>query len=65
MYESGLINKWISEKMPTRDRCWVGANSNEIVDKRKVNVADMQGIFFVLFMGNIIIIKKIAKWKDM
>ncbi|KAF7414094.1 hypothetical protein HZH68_002583 [Vespula germanica] len=50
MYESGLINKWISEKMPTKDKCWVGANSNEIVDKRKVNVADMQGIFFVLFM---------------
>ncbi|XP_047343839.1 ionotropic receptor 93a-like isoform X2 [Vespa velutina] len=56
MYESGLINKWISEKMPTRDKCWVGANSNEIVDKRKVNVADMQGIFFVLFMGIVLAI---------
>ncbi|XP_043685513.1 ionotropic receptor 93a isoform X5 [Vespula pensylvanica] len=56
MYESGLINKWISEKMPTKDKCWVGANSNEIVDKRKVNVADMQGIFFVLFMGIVLAI---------
>ncbi|KAK2575942.1 hypothetical protein KPH14_007304 [Odynerus spinipes] len=56
MHESGLINKWISEKMPTKDKCWVGGAPNEVVDKRKVNVADMQGIFFVLFMGIVLAI---------
>nr|XP_012146787.1 PREDICTED: probable glutamate receptor isoform X8 [Megachile rotundata] len=51
MQESGLMNKWISEKMPMKDKCWEVPGSNQAVNKRKVNVADMQGIFFVLFMG--------------
>ncbi|XP_066582000.1 ionotropic receptor 93a [Prorops nasuta] len=51
MHESGLMNKWVSEKMPTKDKCWVPFGSNQAINKRKVNVADMQGIFFVLFMG--------------
>lgn len=52
MHESGLMNKWIAEQIPTKDKCSDGA-SNQVVDERKVNVSDMQGIFFVLFMGNV------------
>lgn len=52
MHESGLMHKWISERMPMKDKCWEVAGSNQAVNKRKVNVADMQGIFFVLFIGN-------------
>ncbi|CAL7938576.1 unnamed protein product [Xylocopa violacea] len=51
MHESGLMNKWISERMPMKDKCWEAPGSNQAVNERKVNVADMQGIFFVLFMG--------------
>ncbi|XP_026674967.1 ionotropic receptor 93a [Ceratina calcarata] len=51
MHESGLMNKWISERMPIKDKCWDVVGSNQAVNERKVNVADMQGIFFVLFMG--------------
>ncbi|CAD1474571.1 unnamed protein product, partial [Heterotrigona itama] len=50
MLESGMMNKWISERMPMKDKCWEVPGSNQAVNKRKVNVADMQGIFFVLFM---------------
>lgn len=53
MLESGLMHKWITEKMPIKDKCWEIASSNQVVNERKVNVADMQGIFFVLFMGMI------------
>ncbi|XP_076295813.1 ionotropic receptor 93a [Lasioglossum baleicum] len=51
MLESGLMHKWITERMPIRDKCWEMAGNNQVVNERKVNVADMQGIFFVLFMG--------------
>ncbi|KAG7190375.1 hypothetical protein KM043_006484 [Ampulex compressa] len=51
MHESGLMHKWFSEKMPMKDKCWEVPGNNQAVNKRKVNVADMQGIFFVLFMG--------------
>ncbi|CAK9824580.1 Ionotropic receptor 93a [Anthophora retusa] len=51
MHESGLMNKWISERMPMKDKCWEIPGNNQAVNKRKVNVTDMQGIFFVLFMG--------------
>nr|XP_031847480.1 ionotropic receptor 93a-like [Nomia melanderi] len=51
MLESGLMHKWITEKMPIKDKCWEIASNNQVVNERKVNVADMQGIFFVLFMG--------------
>lgn len=34
-----------------KDKCSESL-ANQGVDERKVNVADMQGIFFVLFMGN-------------
>ncbi|XP_012536819.1 ionotropic receptor 93a isoform X2 [Monomorium pharaonis] len=50
MHESGLMNKWITEQIPMKDKC-SDSLSNQAVTERKVNVADMQGIFFVLFMG--------------
>lgn len=52
MHESGLMNKWITEQMPMKDKC-SDILANQGVDERKVNVTDMQGIFFVLFMGNV------------
>lgn len=55
MLESGLMNKWITEKMPMKDKCWEAPGSNQMVNKRKVNVTDMQGIFFVLFIGKVFI----------
>ncbi|XP_011686860.1 PREDICTED: glutamate receptor ionotropic, delta-2-like [Wasmannia auropunctata] len=50
MHESGLMNKWITEQIPMKDKCSESLVSQG-VEERKVNVADMQGIFFVLFMG--------------
>ena len=52
MHESGLMNKWIAEQIPTKDKC-SDSFANQGVKERKVNVTDMQGIFFVLFMGNV------------
>lgn len=49
MHESGLMNKWIAEQIPVKDKC--SDSISQGVEERKVNVADMQGIFFVLFMG--------------
>ncbi|KAL6263497.1 hypothetical protein P5V15_006288 [Pogonomyrmex californicus] len=53
MHESGLMNKWTSEQIPLKDKCSESL-TNQAVVERKVNVADMQGIFFVLFMGNVL-----------
>ncbi|XP_039311074.1 ionotropic receptor 93a-like [Solenopsis invicta] len=50
MHESGLMNKWIAEQIPTKDKC-SDSITTQVIEERKVNVADMQGIFFVLFMG--------------
>ncbi|KYN11033.1 Glutamate receptor delta-2 subunit [Trachymyrmex cornetzi] len=50
MHESGLMNKWIAEQIPVKDKC-SDSFVNQGVEERKVNVTDMQGIFFVLFMG--------------
>ncbi|XP_032665741.1 LOW QUALITY PROTEIN: ionotropic receptor 93a-like [Odontomachus brunneus] len=50
MHESGLMTKWISEQIPAKDKC-SDNTVNQAVEERKVNVSDMQGIFFVLFMG--------------
>ena len=51
MHESGLIGKWTSDRMPTKDQCWEGFGTNNHVNNHKVDVWDMQGIFFVLFIG--------------
>lgn len=56
MHESGLMNKWISEQIPTKDKC-SDSLINQGIEERKVNVMDMQGIFFVLFMGNVFLLR--------
>lgn len=45
-----------------KDKCWEAPGSNQAVNKRKVNVADMQGIFFVLFIGKIFIFLGVPRW---
>lgn len=52
MHESGLIEKWMLERMPLKDQCWEGPGNNQEVENHKVNMGDMQGIFFVLAIGN-------------
>ncbi|XP_043276414.1 ionotropic receptor 93a isoform X4 [Venturia canescens] len=54
MKESGLIDKWIKDRMPMKDECWEGSSLNNQVNNHKVDVWDMQGIFFVLFLGYLI-----------
>lgn len=51
MHESGLIDKWILERMPLKDECWESGGNNQEADNHKVNMGDMQGIFFVLAIG--------------
>lgn len=52
MHESGLTNKWIANRMPMRDHCWLNSRgSSSTADNHKVDLHDMQGIFFVLFFG--------------
>lgn len=47
------MNKWITEQIPMKDKCSDSFVGNQGINERKVNVSDMQGIFFVLFMGNV------------
>ncbi|XP_051164696.1 ionotropic receptor 93a [Leptopilina boulardi] len=54
LHESGLIDKWILERMPLKDKCWEGPGNNQEANNHKVNMGDMQGIFFVLAIGFII-----------
>jgi ionotropic glutamate receptor len=51
MHESGLIMKWISDRIPTKDKCWEAMKINQEATTYKVNMGDMQGIFFVLAIG--------------
>lgn len=51
MHESGLIKKWTDEKMPMKDKCWEGQKLNQEATNHKVDMGDMQGIFFVLAIG--------------
>ncbi|XP_031786808.1 ionotropic receptor 93a isoform X2 [Nasonia vitripennis] len=54
MHESGLMKKWITEKMPMKDKCWEIAKTNQEATNHKVDMGDMQGIFFVLAIGFVI-----------
>jgi hypothetical protein len=58
MHESGLMNKWITEQIPTKNKCSY-SSANQAVNERKVNITDMQGIFFVLFMGKYVSVNNI------
>ncbi|XP_045499177.1 ionotropic receptor 93a [Colias croceus] len=51
MQKAGLINKWLSAYLPKRDRCWQTSSSTREVNNHTVNLSDMQGSFFVLFLG--------------
>lgn len=50
MHRVGLINKWLKDYLPMKDRCWNTLYSSE-VNNHTVNLNDMQGSFFVLFLG--------------
>lgn len=45
----GLIQKWLTEYLPKRDKCW--KNRQTDAANHTVNMDDMQGSFFVLFLG--------------
>lgn len=47
----GLIQKWLEDYLPKKDRCWKKQNTLE-VNNHTVNLDDMQGSFFVLLIGN-------------
>ncbi|XP_059057543.1 ionotropic receptor 93a [Achroia grisella] len=51
MQKAGLITKWLSAYLPKRDRCWKTSSVAQEVNNHTVNLSDMQGSFFVLFLG--------------
>lgn len=51
MHESGLMNKWLTDKMPMKDKCWESMKMSQEATNHKVSMGDMQGIFFVLAIG--------------
>ncbi|GLV41761.1 Ionotropic receptor 93a [Carabus blaptoides fortunei] len=50
LHQVGLIEKWLKDYMPKKDRCWKVGHVTE-VNNHTVNIDDMQGCFFVLFLG--------------
>ncbi|XP_058800210.1 ionotropic receptor 93a [Phymastichus coffea] len=50
MHEAGLISKWSLDVLPLKDKCFVNKASQEVTN-HKVDMGDMQGIFFVLAIG--------------
>ncbi|KAG8040175.1 hypothetical protein G9C98_000745 [Cotesia typhae] len=52
MQESGLINKWLEDWLPNpSDECSDDKMENQGTSNHQVDFYDMQGIFFVLFIG--------------
>nr|ALT31632.1 ionotropic receptor 93a [Cnaphalocrocis medinalis] len=51
MHKAGLITKWLYAYLPKRDRCWKTSSVSQEVNNHTVNLQDMQGSFFVLFLG--------------
>nr|QEE82793.1 ionotropic receptor 93a [Conogethes pinicolalis] len=51
MHKAGLISKWLYAYLPKRDRCWKTGTVAQEVNNHTVNLQDMQGSFFVLFLG--------------
>lgn len=47
----GLIQKWLKDYLPKKDRCWKNNRHVIEVNNHTVNMDDMQGSFFVLFLG--------------
>ncbi|KAJ8961600.1 hypothetical protein NQ314_005917, partial [Rhamnusium bicolor] len=50
LHQVGLIQKWLQDYLPKKDRCWKNRHIVE-VNNHTVNMDDMQGSFFVLFFG--------------
>lgn len=50
LHQVGLIQKWLKDYLPKRDRCWKNRHLIE-VNNHTVNMDDMQGSFFVLLFG--------------
>lgn len=50
LHQVGLIGNWMRQYMPKRDRCWKIGQLSEI-NNHTVTLDDMQGSFFVLFLG--------------
>lgn len=50
MHQVGLIDKWLRDYLPKKDRCWSSSSLLE-ANNHSVNLGDMQGSFFVLFLG--------------
>ncbi|CAH1154998.1 unnamed protein product [Phaedon cochleariae] len=50
LHQVGLIQKWLQDYLPKKDQCWKNRHLVE-VNNHTVNLDDMQGIFFVLFLG--------------
>ncbi|CAG9765217.1 unnamed protein product [Ceutorhynchus assimilis] len=50
LHQVGLIQKWLEDYLPKKDKCWKKKRSVE-VNNHTVNLDDMQGSFFVLFIG--------------
>ncbi|ENN79417.1 hypothetical protein D910_01947, partial [Dendroctonus ponderosae] len=48
LHQVGLIQKWLSDYLPKKDKCWKKKRTIE-VNNHTVNLDDMQGSFFVLF----------------
>ncbi|KAH1003394.1 hypothetical protein HUJ04_003331 [Dendroctonus ponderosae] len=53
LHQVGLIQKWLSDYLPKKDKCWKKKRTIE-VNNHTVNLDDMQGSFFVLFIGFLI-----------
>lgn len=49
MQQVGLVEKWLRDYLPKKDRCW--STSSLEANNHSVNLGDMQGSFFVLFLG--------------
>ncbi|KAL0269534.1 UNVERIFIED_CONTAM: hypothetical protein PYX00_007235 [Menopon gallinae] len=50
IHRVGLIYKWLEDYLPKKDKCW-STNRMSEVTSHTVNMSDMQGSFFVLFLG--------------
>lgn len=50
LHQMGLIQRWIKEYMPPKDRCSKQSSVIEVIN-HTVNMDDMQGCFLVLLFG--------------
>lgn len=52
MLQMGLVQKWITEFLPKKDRCSSMGKTPEL-ENHTVNLNDMQGCFLVLITGRL------------